>query len=164
MSLRLTTSSMYISGHIVILRHAQRTHVSSHAVGLLLHYTLDHPYLEIPSTSSPSKSDFDIEDVQPLRAPFGPAGNPLRGLGLRRCQWQCHHLNIPSSRAAQRMGFQAEGLIRMQRIVVTGNEEGRKNDGGFTGSRTSWIGSVTWKDWEEQGVRELVDKQMSREV
>ena len=51
----------------------------------------------------------------------------------------------------------------MQRIVVSGNEEGRQNDGGFTGSRTSWMGSVTWKDWEEH-VRDLVDKQMKREV
>lgn len=147
----------------MILRHAQRTHVSSHAVGLLLHYALDHPYLQIPSTSA-LQGDSDNEDVQPLRAPFDIAGNPLRGLGLRRCQWQCHHLNIPSSRAAQRMGFKAEGLIRMQRIVPSGNETGRKNDGRFTGSRTSWMGSVTWKDWEEQGIRDLVDKQMNREV
>lgn len=154
-----------IPGHIVILRHAQRTHVSSHAIGLLLHYALDHPYLQIPSSAASSQPDPE-GDVQPLQAPFSSpaAGQPPRGLGLRRCQWQCHHLNKPSSRAAQRMGFKEEGLIRMQRIVATGNETGRKNDGGFTGSRTSWMGSVTWKDWEEGGVRDLVDKQMSREI
>lgn len=150
----------------MVLRHAQRTHVSSHAVGLLMHYALDHPYLQIPtSTNPPPSSDMDADKVPPLRAPFSAtAAGPQRGLGLRRCQWQCHHLNEPSSRAAQRMGFKAEGLIRMQRIVVSGDEVGRKNDGGFTGSRTSWMGSVTWKDWEEQGVRALVDKQMAREV
>lgn len=153
------------SGHIVILRHAQRTHVSSHAIGLLLRYALDHPYLRTPASAASTQPDPE-GDVQPLQAPFSAsaAGQPPRGLGLRRCQWQCHHLNQPSSRAAQRMGFKEEGLIRMQRIVATGNETGRKNDGGFTGSRTSWMGSVTWKDWEEGGVRDLVDKQMNREI
>ncbi|KAJ9127822.1 hypothetical protein QFC24_000106 [Naganishia onofrii] len=154
-------------GHIVVLRHAQRTHVSSHAIGLLLHYALDHPYVQIPSSRIPSLSSAgSVDEVEPLHSPFvaSPITQPQRALGLRRCQWQCHHLNEPSSRAAQRMGFKPEGLIRMQRIVATGDEPGRPGDGGFTGSRTSWMGSVTWQDWENEGVRDWVDRQMSREM
>ncbi|KAJ9102949.1 hypothetical protein QFC19_004505 [Naganishia cerealis] len=154
-------------GHILILRHAQRTHVSSHAIGLLMHYALDHPYVEIPSSRVPSlRSGSSVEEVEPLLSPFvaSPTSQPQRALGLRRCQWQCHHLNAPSSRAAQRMGFSPEGIIRMQRIVASGDEPGRKGDGGFTGSRSSWVGSVTWYDWESNGVKDLVDRQMSRET
>lgn len=62
------------------------------------------------------------------------------------------------------MGFKPEGIIRMQRIVTSGDEQGRKADGGFTGSRTSWMGSVTWDDWENEGVKDLVNRQMSREM
>ncbi|QRV78860.1 GNAT family acetyltransferase [Ceratobasidium sp. AG-Ba] len=67
-------------GFIVILPPYQRTHVSSHAIGLLMNYALDMP-----------------KDG---------------GLGVRRVQWQAHASNKPSVKAAERLGFKMEGIIR----------------------------------------------------
>ena len=154
------------AGHVLILPRAQKTHVTSHAIALLQHYALDHPYM---ATWSTSEDKFVYPDIEsrftpiPLSAPFtGDAGALPRGLGLRRFQWQAHHLNNPSTRLAQRMGFKEEGRVRMQRVAPGGGEDGREGDGGKTGSRTSWVGSVTWRDWEEGGVREEAGRQVAR--
>jgi RimJ/RimL family protein N-acetyltransferase len=39
------------------------------------------------------------------------------GLGYRRLVWKCHGLNEPSKRAARRLGFTPEGLLRANRVV-----------------------------------------------
>ncbi len=38
-------------------------------------------------------------------------------LGYRRLVWQCHALNAASIRAAERLGFTREGLLRSHRVV-----------------------------------------------
>jgi RimJ/RimL family protein N-acetyltransferase len=45
------------------------------------------------------------------------------GLGYRRLVWKCHGLNAPSQRAARRLGFTFEGLLRANRVV-----KGRSRD------------------------------------
>ena len=41
-------------------------------------------------------------------------------LGYRRYEWKCNSLNIPSARAARRLGFQYEGRFR-QTLVSKGH-------------------------------------------
>ncbi|GGH52296.1 GNAT family N-acetyltransferase [Frigidibacter albus] len=56
------------------------------------------------------------------------------GAGYRRFEWKCDALNIPSRRAAQRLGFSHEGTFRQATIV-----KGRNRD-------TAWF-AVTDGDW-----------------
>lgn len=56
------------------------------------------------------------------------------GLGYRRYEWKCNALNVPSRRAAQRLGFSYEGLFR-QALVV----KGRNRD-------TAWY-SIVDREW-----------------
>jgi RimJ/RimL family protein N-acetyltransferase len=37
-------------------------------------------------------------------------------LHYRRCEWKCDHLNAPSRRAAERIGFQFEGIFRQASV------------------------------------------------
>lgn len=148
-------------GHIVLLPSAQRTHISSHAVALLQHFALDLHVMSQWDTSSQTFSAPSSAD--PSRPP----------LGLRRLQWQAHARNAPSIRAAQRLGFSPEGVQRCQRIVPVRPapsskgeddarlEPGRKGDGAEMGSRDSWVGAITWRDWEE-GVKDKVDALVAR--
>lgn len=54
--------------------------------------------------------------------------------GYRRMEWKCNALNIPSRKAAQRMGFSYEGVFRNHVIV-----KGRNRD-------TAWF-AITDADW-----------------
>ncbi|MEL6418757.1 MAG: GNAT family protein [Pseudomonadota bacterium] len=54
--------------------------------------------------------------------------------GYRRVEWKCNALNLPSRRAAQRLGFSYEGVFRQMMIV-----KGRNRD-------TAWF-AVTDQDW-----------------
>ncbi len=54
--------------------------------------------------------------------------------GYRRYEWKCDALNLPSRRAAQRLGFSYEGVFRQATIV-----RGRNRD-------TAWF-AVIDKDW-----------------
>ena len=54
--------------------------------------------------------------------------------GYRRYEWKCDALNLPSRRAAQRLGFSYEGVFRQASIV-----RGRNRD-------TAWF-AVIDKDW-----------------
>lgn len=56
------------------------------------------------------------------------------GLGYRRYEWKCDSLNEPSRRAADRLGFQFEGIFR-QAVVY----KGRNRD-------TAWYAIID-KDW-----------------
>ena len=127
-------------GFVFILPEFQRTHVTTNAVGLLLHYCL-----ELPSNAN---------------GKYGP------GLGLRRVQWQTHGDNMASLRAAERIGFRREGLIRWQRILQEGKEgpsvpSERAALCGNPG-RHSWMLAVCWDDWELEGTREFVQERMER--
>ena len=55
-------------------------------------------------------------------------------LGVRRLEWKCDSLNAPSRRAAQRFGFDFEGIFRQHFIV-----KGRNRD-------TAWFAMLD-KDW-----------------
>lgn len=130
-------------GYIMVFPAFQRTHISSNAIGLLVHYCL-----ELPAESAKGELK------------YGP------GIGLRRVQWQAHADNAPSVRTAQRMGFRLEGYIRWQRVL----------DMHKTGpavpperlalcarpGRHSAMLSLCWDDWELEGGRETVQKQMDR--
>jgi RimJ/RimL family protein N-acetyltransferase len=52
------------------------------------------------------------------------------GAGYRRYEWKCNALNLPSRRAAQRLGFSYEGVFR-QALVV----KGRNRD-------TAWFAAI----------------------
>lgn len=54
--------------------------------------------------------------------------------GYRRYEWKCNALNMPSRRAAQRLGFSWEGIFRQHLIV-----KGRNRD-------TAWL-ATTDQDW-----------------
>ncbi len=54
--------------------------------------------------------------------------------GYRRYEWKCNALNMPSRRAAQRLGFSWEGIFRQHLIV-----KGRNRD-------TAWF-AMTDGDW-----------------
>jgi RimJ/RimL family protein N-acetyltransferase len=55
-------------------------------------------------------------------------------LGYRRYEWKCNALNAPSRAAAERYGFQFEGIFRQAEIV-----KGRNRD-------TAWF-SITDSEW-----------------
>ncbi|RJE19913.1 GNAT family acetyltransferase, partial [Aspergillus sclerotialis] len=84
-------------GYIVILPPFQRTHVTTHAVGLILQYALDSP--------------------------------DQGGLGLRRMQWLADPPNQASMNCARRMGFQFEGILRWNRVVVDAEARGKGHNG-----------------------------------
>jgi RimJ/RimL family protein N-acetyltransferase len=56
------------------------------------------------------------------------------GAGYRRYEWKCDALNMPSRRAAQRLGFSYEGIFRQMSVV-----KGRNRD-------TAWF-SVIDTEW-----------------
>jgi len=64
-------------------------------------------------------------------------------LGYRRYEWKCNALNLPSRRAAQRLGFSFEGVFRQHMII-----KGRNRD-------TAWF-SITDADWP--GVKTAHDR------
>ncbi|RRH74327.1 N-acetyltransferase [Falsigemmobacter faecalis] len=55
-------------------------------------------------------------------------------LGYRRYEWKCHSDNLPSRRAAERLGFSYEGIFRHHMVV-----KGRNRD-------TVWY-AITDEDW-----------------
>ncbi len=138
-------------GHIVILPQYQRTHISSHSIALLMHYSLDIHTMQV----------WSAKENKFITPPHGVAEKPL---GLRRLQWQAHYHNIPSQKSAERLGFQYEGIARCQRVLAhnqTHGEVGRDGDGGLGVSRNSWVGAITWKDWEG-GLKEKIDGFVAR--
>jgi hypothetical protein len=59
--------------------------------------------------------------------------------GYRRYEWKCNALNMPSRRAAQRLGFSYEGIFRQAAVV-----KGRNRD-------TAWFAAI---DTEWPGLKE----------
>jgi RimJ/RimL family protein N-acetyltransferase len=64
-------------------------------------------------------------------------------LGYRRYEWKCNALNLPSRRAAQRLGFSFEGVFRQATVV-----KGRNRD-------TAWFSVI---DAEWPALRETFDR------
>ena len=55
-------------------------------------------------------------------------------LGYRRYEWKCNALNMPSRRAAQRLGFSWEGIFRQHMVVKSRNRD------------TAWLAMID-QDW-----------------
>jgi RimJ/RimL family protein N-acetyltransferase len=79
------------------------------------------------------------------------------GLGLRRVEWQTHAENAASRRAALRMGFEFEGIIRWQRVcprteVVLPVEALEKRNGtkGEVPGRHTAVFSIIWDEWDDK--------------
>ncbi|KAJ7722896.1 acyl-CoA N-acyltransferase [Mycena maculata] len=137
----LSTSALHLTseiGFIITLPRFQRTHVTSNAAGLLLHFLLDVP----------------------------AAG----GLGLRRVAWKANTRNTQSVRAAERLGFRKEGVLRWDRVLPEWKTEAMGGNGGAARERDprpkclggdSVVLGLCWDDWEG-GVREAVDALMKR--
>ena len=113
-------------GPVWTLPPFQRTHVTTHAVGLLLRWLFEE-------------------------------------CRLRRVQWQANIGNVPSVRAAERMGFRQEMVRRWERSLPPGKgglavreEDPRKELGG----RHTALLSICWDEWSE--VSELVKEKMDR--
>jgi len=92
------------------------------------------------------------------------------GLGLRRVFWQANALNEKSVRAAQRMGFHFEAIIRWDRVLplgkdidIAGNKKGERSEDPRPGciARDTAMLSLCWDDWEGGG-RQHVDEIMAR--
>ena len=66
--------------------------------------------------------------------------------GYRRYEWKCNALNMPSRRAAQRLGFSYEGIFRQAAVV-----KGRNRD-------TAWFAAI---DAEWPGLREAFEAWLS---
>jgi hypothetical protein len=43
--------------------------------------------------------------------------------GYRRYEWKCNALNLPSRRAAQRLGFSFEGVFRQHMVIKGANRD-----------------------------------------
>lgn len=61
------------------------------------------------------------------------------GEGYRRVEWKCNALNMPSRRAAQRLGFSFEGIFRRHMIVKGSNRD------------TAWF-AITRDEWPQVSV------------
>lgn len=57
----------------------------------------------------------------------------FEGLGYRRYEWKCNARNLPSRRAAERFGFQFEGVFRQHMVI-----KGRNRD-------TAWYAMLDWE-------------------
>jgi len=95
---------------------------------------------------------------------------PPSGLGLRRAQWQANSANEASIRAATRLGFTLEGIIRWQRVLPRDkkgkgnaeivNELKERDEAKRAPGRHSAMLAICWDDWLTK--REEVVKMMER--
>lgn len=65
------------------------------------------------------------------------ARHVFEDLGYRRYEWKCNALNLPSRRAAERLGFTFEGIFRQHMVV-----KGQSRD-------TAWF-SMLDREWPER--------------
>ncbi|KAG2749824.1 GNAT family acetyltransferase [Suillus brevipes Sb2] len=98
------------------------------------------------------------------------------GLGLRRVQWQCSSVNAPSIRAAERLGFTKEGILKWHRVFQGGKDRSKVHSGrefprGSLGEqdygRDTVVLSHCWDDWEQGGrekIQAIMDRQHTREL
>ncbi|GJE99963.1 GNAT family N-acetyltransferase [Phanerochaete sordida] len=72
-------------------------------------------------------------------------------LNLRRVQWRCQAENTASVRAAERMGFQKEGVHRWNRVVPPGVPGNTPREGDpmpeSMGLHVLFL-AICWDDWE----------------
>lgn len=85
-------------------------------------------------------------------------------LGLRRMQWYAHQFNQASPKAARRLGFLDEGVLRWEWVLPKGKEglvgsEGVDGEGG----RHVWVLAIGWDDWRGS-VKEKLELLVAREI
>ncbi|KAJ7779144.1 acyl-CoA N-acyltransferase [Mycena metata] len=90
------------------------------------------------------------------------------GLGLRRVVWKANAHNTRSVRAAERMGFCKEGVLRWDRVLPAWKTDSGNGGGTRTGDpradcpgRDTVVLSLCWDDWEA-GARESVNSIIQR--
>jgi RimJ/RimL family protein N-acetyltransferase len=92
---------------------------------------------------------------------------------LRRVYWCLNHLNFPSQKAAERLGFQLEGIAKWDRVLDSSKRgvalpqwaierELHLGRGGM-GRHTVILG-MGWDDWTDGGVEERIRLLMARKV
>ncbi|WVR06447.1 hypothetical protein IAU60_003478 [Kwoniella sp. DSM 27419] len=120
-------------GYIMILPQFHRTHVQTHATGLLMHRFLDHP----------SEGGLGLRRCQWLTTTLNT-----------RSQEASKRLGYTPEGVLRCMRVLPPGK--------EGIREGRQNVRQAEGQvRDDWFASVTWYEWEER-VRDHVDKLMAR--
>ncbi|KQI68103.1 hypothetical protein AN189_11860 [Loktanella sp. 3ANDIMAR09] len=75
-------------------------------------------------------------------------------VGYRRMVWKCNALNMPSRRAAQRLGFSYEGTFRQHLIVKGRNRDTAwfaMTDGDWTGLRPAYLGWLAPANFDGAG-------------
>ncbi|KAJ6564631.1 acyl-CoA N-acyltransferase [Mycena capillaripes] len=90
------------------------------------------------------------------------------GLGLRRVAWKANTQNARSVRAAERLGFRREGVLKWDRVLPEWKAEGGNGGGARDGDpkpgclgRDTMLLSLCWDDWES-GARESLNEIMQR--
>ena len=91
----------------------------------------------------------------------------MGGLGLRRVEWKCHTGNEASRKAALRMGFEYEGVLRWDRAfpgspagIPVDALEKRNGTSGEPRGRHTAVFSIVWDEWEKK--RSQVLEKMER--
>ncbi|KAG6907689.1 hypothetical protein DXG01_007792 [Tephrocybe rancida] len=86
------------------------------------------------------------------------------GVGFRRVVWTAHPENRASVRAAERMGFKLEGILRWSWCLPGGIPFGREvgKERGSASGRDSAMLAICWDDWENGG-KEHVEKLIHRQ-
>ncbi|OCF37015.1 hypothetical protein I317_02662 [Kwoniella heveanensis CBS 569] len=120
-------------GYIMILSKFHRTHVQTHATGLLMHRIFDHP----------SQGGLGLRRCQWITTTLNlPSQNAAKRLGYTyEGVLRCMRV-LPPGKEGAREGRQ--GVRNADHQV-----------------RDDWYSSVTWYEWEES-VREHIDKLMAR--
>ncbi|PWY68022.1 acetyltransferase, GNAT family [Aspergillus sclerotioniger CBS 115572] len=75
------------------------------------------------------------------------ARHALEDLNYRRVEWKCDSLNLPSRKAAERLGFTFEGTFRQHMVV-----KGRTRD-------TCWFSMLQseWQEWVKDATEQWLD-------
>jgi RimJ/RimL family protein N-acetyltransferase len=94
----------------------------SHAVGYASYMRIDAPngVIEVGNVMfSPALQ----QTPAATEAMYLMARHVFEELGYRRYEWKCNALNLPSRRAAERLGFIFEGVFRQHMIVKEQNRD-----------------------------------------
>lgn len=124
----------------IIFPPFQRSHITTHTIGMLLDYCLSLPSSCIPPLFRHAEGDGE------------------RGLGLRRVAWTTLSANEGSIRAAARMGFNHEGTRRWAMAFPPSYKDdslSRKPREGDpkqdSPGKDIVLMAICWDDWENGG-------------
>lgn len=112
-------------GYVMTFPAFQRTHVTTHAVCLLLRFALSvppppHP-LSLPHQLEHAGAPLPHQ-LEHTDAPLPTQRERPGALGLRRVEWRAYAGNEASVKAAVRMGFREEGIRRWYVALAEGKQ------------------------------------------